>query len=190
MLLMLDNYDSFTFNLVHYLEMLGENVNVYRNDVLSINAIEDLHPEKIIISPGPGRPETAGITLELIEKFAGKIPILGICLGHQAIAQTFGAKIVNAKKVMHGKLSAIHHQKKGIFQEIDNPFQATRYHSLLIDPNTLSDEFIVTAWTEDKEIMGIQHQQWPLYGLQFHPESVLTEQGHSLLKNFVIAHSR
>jgi len=190
MLLMIDNYDSFTYNLVQYLKELHTAVAVYRNDEISLSEIKQLQPECIIISPGPGRPEEGGISLAVIQRFAGDIPILGICLGHQAIAQAFGACIVRAAKVMHGKTSLIYHQQVGIFSDINNPMTATRYHSLVIDPETLPNEFKVIAWTKNEdnqsfEIMGIQHQHYPLIGLQFHPESILTEQGHQILQNFI-----
>ncbi len=188
MLLMIDNYDSFTYNLVQYLKELETTVVVRRNNEISLSDIKQLQPEQIIISPGPGRPEDAGITLSLIKQFANTIPILGICLGHQAIAQAFGACIVQAKKVMHGKVSSIYHTQTGVFSSIKMPLNATRYHSLVIDPDSLSDEFDIIAWTQDnndREIMGIQHQMLPLTGLQFHPESILTEQGHKLLQNFI-----
>jgi len=185
MLLMIDNYDSFTYNLVQYLKELHTDVTVYRNDEITLADIERLKPERIVISPGPGRPENAGITLALIEKFSGVIPILGICLGHQAMAQVFGADIVRAKKVMHGKTSLIYHKQIGIFSGINMPLTATRYHSLVIDPDSLSDTFDVIAWTDESEIMAIQHKTLELTGLQFHPESILTEQGHTLLQNFI-----
>lgn len=190
MILMIDNYDSFTYNLVQYLRELGAEVFVKRNDRITLKEIETLKPEKIIISPGPKRPEQAGITLALIKQFAEKIPILGICLGHQAIAQAFDGKIISAKTIMHGKTSRIFHDHQGVFYNIKNPLIATRYHSLVIDPASLNSDFIVTAWTqkpnkEREEIMGIQHRKFPLEGVQFHPESILTEEGHQLLKNFI-----
>lgn len=186
MLLMLDNYDSFTYNLVQYLKVLHSKVIVYRNDEITLEEIEKLQPEKIIISPGPGRPENAGITLPLIKQFSGSIPILGICLGHQAIAQAFGANIIHANTVMHGKTSKIKHNQSSVFHDIPNDITATRYHSLLIDKNTLPQEFNVIAWTDESEIMGIQHRTLPLIGLQFHPESILTEYGDQLLQNFLL----
>lgn len=181
---MIDNYDSFTFNLVHYFQALKQDVCVYRNDEITLEEIEQLQPKYIVISPGPGRPEDAGITLACIKNFAGKIPILGVCLGHQAIGHAFGATIINAKQIMHGKTSEISHNNQGVFINIANPFQATRYHSLVIDKKTLSDEFDITARTEDGEIMGIKHRRFALEGVQFHPEAILTEHGMLLLNNF------
>ncbi|PIZ04710.1 MAG: anthranilate/aminodeoxychorismate synthase component II [Gammaproteobacteria bacterium CG_4_10_14_0_8_um_filter_38_16] len=185
MLLMIDNYDSFTFNLVHYFEKLKQAVRVFRNDEINLDEIERANPNYIVISPGPGRPEEAGITLSCIKKFANSIPILGVCLGHQAIAHAFGARIISAKKIMHGKTSDIFHNNAGVFSNIPNPFKATRYHSLVIDPATLSNEFEITAWTDDQEIMGIKHRQLMIEGVQFHPEAILTESGMTLLKNFI-----
>lgn len=185
MLLMIDNYDSFTFNLAHYFQALKQDVRVFRNDEITITDIEKFQPRYIVISPGPGRPEDAGITLNCIRQFTGKIPILGVCLGHQAIGYAFGAAITNAKQIMHGKTSEISHHHHGVFKNIPNPFHATRYHSLVIDRKTLSTEFSVTAWTEDNEIMGIKHRTVALEGVQFHPEAILTEHGMSLLNNFL-----
>ena len=185
MILMIDNYDSFTYNLVQYLGELGEELRVYRNDQITISEIEELAPERIVISPGPGRPERAGICLELVRHFAGKIPILGVCLGHQAIASAFGGKIVRAKRLMHGKTSEIHHNGKGIFQGLKNPFLAVRYHSLAVEEASLPEDFEVSARAEDQEIMAIQHKKYPLEGVQFHPESILTEEGKKLLANFL-----
>lgn len=185
MILMIDNYDSFTFNLVHYFEKLNQDVCIFRNDQITLNNIEKLNPDHLVISPGPGRPEDAGITLSCINKFAGKIPILGVCLGHQAIAHAFGAKIISAKKIMHGKTSTIFHDNKGIFKNIPDAFNAARYHSLVVDKKTLSCDFKITAWTEDQEIMGIKHRALALLGVQFHPEAILTEYGLPLLKNFL-----
>ena len=185
MLLMIDNYDSFTYNLVQYLTELGEEVLVYRNDQISVKKIEELKPQKIVISPGPCTPNEAGISLELIEKLAGKIPILGVCLGHQAIGQAFGGKIVRAPRIMHGKTSLIHHDQKTIFQNIPNPFEATRYHSLVIDPPSLPSCLEVSAKTEEGEIMGVRHREYPIEGVQFHPESILTLEGKKILKNFL-----
>lgn len=190
MLLMIDNYDSFTFNVVQYLMELGEDVAVWRNDEISVDAIIEAAPEKIVISPGPCTPNEAGISLEVIEKLAGSIPILGICLGHQSIGQAFGGHIIRAPKVMHGKLSAIHHSGVGVFEGLPSPYQATRYHSLVIDPSTLPESLEVTAWTEDESgeleaIMGVRHRSLFVEGVQFHPESILSEHGHALLKNFL-----
>ena len=190
MLLMIDNYDSFTFNVVQYLMELGEDVAVWRNDEISVDAIIEAAPEKIVISPGPCTPNEAGISLEVIERLAGRIPILGICLGHQSIGQAFGGHIIRAPKVMHGKLSAIHHSGVGVFEGLPSPYQATRYHSLVIDPSTLPESLEVTAWTEDESgeleaIMGVRHRSLFVEGVQFHPESILSEHGHALLKNFL-----
>ena len=190
MLLMIDNYDSFTFNVVQYLMELGEEVSVWRNDEISVDAIIEAAPEKIVISPGPCTPNEAGISLEVIERLAGRIPILGICLGHQSIGQAFGGHIIRAPKVMHGKLSAIHHSGVGVFEGLPSPYQATRYHSLVIDPSTLPESLEVTAWTEDESgeleaIMGVRHRSLSVEGVQFHPESILSEHGHALLKNFL-----
>jgi anthranilate synthase component 2 len=188
MLLMIDNYDSFTYNLVQYFGELGTEVRVFRNDKITCDEIEALAPQQIVISPGPCTPDQAGISIAVIQKFVGKIPILGVCLGHQSIVQAFGGKIVQAKKIMHGKTSQIHHTSKNLFTHIENPFVATRYHSLVVDKGTLPDCLEINAWTlsnEDKEIMGIQHKTEPVMGVQFHPESILTEHGHALLKNFI-----
>ena len=185
MILMIDNYDSFTYNLVQYLGELGQKVLVYRNDALSISDIKKLNPSKIVISPGPGRPEDAGISCEVIRQFSGKIPILGVCLGHQAIGLCFGGKIVGAKKLMHGKTSKIYHNKKDIFKGIASPFLATRYHSLLVEKKSLPDCLEVTAFTSDNEIMGLKHKTYPVWGVQFHPESILTKSGKQLLDNFI-----
>ncbi|MGA2774564.1 MAG: aminodeoxychorismate/anthranilate synthase component II [Candidatus Omnitrophota bacterium] len=185
MVLMLDNYDSFTYNLVQYLGALGEEVKVFRNDKITIPKIRKLRPEKIVISPGPGRPEDAGISCELIGEFAGKIPILGVCLGHQAIGYVFGGRIINARNLMHGKTSLIYHTGETIFKGIPNPFEATRYHSLLVDSKNLPACLKVIAWTKNKEIMGLKHKSYPLWGVQFHPESVLTKSGMDILANFL-----
>ncbi len=185
MLLMIDNYDSFTYNLVQYLAEIGQEVEVVRNDKISIEEINKLNPRYIVISPGPCTPNEAGISLELIEAFKGKIPILGVCLGHQSIGQAFGGKIVHAKTIMHGKTSKISHNNKGVFRGIKNPFIATRYHSLVIEKQTLPNCFDITAWTDDNEIMGIKHKELAIEGVQFHPESILSEHGHDLLKNFL-----
>ena len=185
MLLMIDNYDSFTYNLVQYLAEIGQEVEVVRNDKISIEEVNKLNPRYIVISPGPCTPNEAGISLELIEAFKGKIPILGVCLGHQSIGQAFGGKIVHAQTIMHGKTSKISHNNKGIFRGIKNPFIATRYHSLVIEKQTLPNCFDITAWTDDNEIMGIKHKELAIEGVQFHPESILSEHGHDLLKNFL-----
>jgi len=185
MLLLIDNYDSFTWNLYQYFCELGAEVVVKRNDELTLSEISALVPEKLVISPGPCTPTEAGISLAAITHFAGKLPILGVCLGHQAIAQAFGATIVRAEKVMHGKTSAITHNNTGVFSGLNNPLTVTRYHSLVIDPPTLPECFEVTAWTDKQEIMGIRHRELALEGVQFHPESILSEQGHQLLANFL-----
>ena len=185
MLLMIDNYDSFTYNLVQYLAEIGQEVEVVRNDKISIEEINKLNPQYIVISPGPCRPNEAGISLSLIEAFKGKIPILGVCLGHQSIGQAFGGKIIHAQTIMHGKTSKISHNNKGVFRGIKDPFIATRYHSLVIDSESLPDCFDITAWTDDNEIMGIKHKELAIEGVQFHPESILSEHGHDLLKNFL-----
>ena len=185
MLLLIDNYDSFTWNLYQYFCELGAEVVVKRNDELSLSDISTLAPEKLVISPGPCTPTEAGISLAAITQFAGQLPILGVCLGHQAIAQAFGATIVRAENVMHGKTSAISHNNTGVFNGLNNPLTVTRYHSLVIDPATLPACFEVTAWTDKQEIMGIRHREWDLEGVQFHPESILSEQGHQLLANFL-----
>ena len=185
MILLIDNYDSFTWNLYQYFCELGADVQVKRNDELTLSQIDALKPQKIVISPGPCTPNDAGISLDVIRHYAGRLPILGVCLGHQAIAQAFGATIVRAAKVMHGKTSPIRHTGQGVFQGLTNPLTVTRYHSLLIDPATLPDGFEVTAWSETQEIMGIRHTTWDLEGVQFHPESILSEQGHQLLANFL-----
>jgi anthranilate synthase component 2 len=190
MLLMIDNYDSFTYNVVQYLGELGADVRVERNDQIDIATIEALAPEKIVISPGPCTPNEAGISMQVIETFAGKIPMLGICLGHQSMGQVFGGKVVRARRVMHGKTSLIHHSGKGVFSGLSNPFEATRYHSLVVEQESLPDCFEVTAWTQTEdgdqdEIMGIRHRELALEGVQFHPESILTAHGHDLLRNFL-----
>ena len=185
MLLLLDNYDSFTYNLVQYLRELGSEVVVYQHDKISIAEVIAARPSHIIISPGPGRPENAGITVPLIQALCGRIPILGVCLGHQAIAVALGGKVIAAPEIMHGKTSLIHHGGKGIFAGIPQPFTAMRYHSLVIDPATLPAELTVTAWTNDI-IMAVQHRHYPLAGVQFHPESIATEAGHQLLSNFLL----
>ena len=190
MLLMIDNYDSFTYNLVHYFGELGQEVVVYRNDEISINEIESLNPNYIVISPGPCTPNEAGISLDLIKNFAGKFPILGVCLGFQAIVQSFGGNIIGAQKIMHGKVSPVHHTSKSVFKGLKNPLNATRYHSLVAEKTTLPDCFEVTAWTNTEsgdieEIMGVRHNSYPIEGVQFHPESILTEHGHQMLNTFL-----
>ncbi|WP_438918536.1 aminodeoxychorismate synthase component 2 [Kosakonia cowanii] len=185
MILLIDNYDSFTWNLYQYFCELGAHVEVRRNDELTLADIEMLAPQKMVISPGPCTPDESGISLDVIAHYAGKLSILGVCLGHQAIAQAFGATIVRAAKVMHGKTSPITHSSSGVFSGLNNPLTVTRYHSLVIDPPTLPDCFEVTAWSESGEIMGIRHKTWDLEGVQFHPESILSEQGHQLLENFL-----
>ena len=190
MLLMIDNYDSFTYNLVQYFGELGANVEVHRNDKISLDEIKELDPEKIVISPGPCTPNEAGISLDVIQEFAGKKPIMGVCLGHQSIGQAFGGDIIHANEIMHGKTSDVYHDNHGVFKELSNPFKATRYHSLVIDKMTLPDCFEITAWTQNEdgsidEIMGVRHKTLDIEGVQFHPESILTEHGHTLLKNFL-----
>jgi anthranilate synthase component II len=185
MLLMIDNYDSFTYNLVQYLGELGEDVRVFRNDQITLDEVEALRPASIVISPGPCTPNEAGISVGLIERFAGQIPLLGVCLGHQSIGQAFGGRVVHAKSVMHGKTSPIHHEDKGVFAGLPNPLTATRYHSLVIERASLPECLEVTAWTDDGEIMGVRHRQLMVEGVQFHPESILTEAGHELLENFL-----
>lgn len=188
MLLLIDNYDSFTYNLMHYLRELGEEVLVFLNDKITLEKIADLKPSHIIISPGPGRPDDAGITVAVIKSFKEKIPILGVCLGHQAIAAAFGGNIIVAQEIMHGKTSLIRHNSHHIFNGLPQAFTAMRYHSLVIEPATIPAELLITAWTETvagSEIMGIQHRELPISGVQFHPESIATEHGHQLLKNFL-----
>jgi anthranilate synthase component 2 len=185
MLLMIDNYDSFTYNLVQYFGELGQEVRVYRNDQIALAQIEELAPDHIVVSPGPCTPNEAGISMDLIRSYAGQFPILGVCLGHQSIGQAFGGNIVHAKALMHGKTSMIHHEGKGVFRGLPSPFRATRYHSLVVERESLPDCLEVTAWTEDGDIMGLRHKDLPVEGVQFHPESILTEHGHALLKNFL-----
>ncbi|MCK4951062.1 MAG: aminodeoxychorismate/anthranilate synthase component II [Gammaproteobacteria bacterium] len=190
MLLMIDNYDSFTYNLVQYFGELGADVQVHRNDQISVEEIEKLAPEHLVISPGPCTPDQAGVSVEAIQYFAGKLPILGVCLGHQSIGQAFGGKIVRANEIMHGKTSMIVHNDTGIFKGLENPFEATRYHSLVIDVDSMPDCLEVTAWTEtddgiQDEIMGVRHKEYVIEGVQFHPESILTRHGHAMLKNFL-----
>jgi len=189
MLLMIDNYDSFTFNIVQYFGELGAEVRVVRNDEIDVQGIAALQPDQLVISPGPCTPAEAGVSVEAIKAFAGKIPILGVCLGHQSIGQAFGGRIVHARAVMHGKTSPIHHHSTGVFSDLPNPFEATRYHSLVIEQDTLPDCLEVTAWTQNNdtrdEIMGVRHRELDVQGVQFHPESILTEHGHQMLKNFL-----
>ncbi|PPT74816.1 anthranilate/aminodeoxychorismate synthase component II [Xanthomonas arboricola pv. populi] len=190
MLLMLDNYDSFTYNLVQYLQALGAEVTVVRNDAMSVDQIAALRPERIVISPGPCTPNEAGISLQLIEQLGQTTPILGVCLGHQSIGQVYGGDVIRADNIMHGKASPIRHQGKGVFAGLPDSYEATRYHSLVVDKATLPDALEVTAWTENpdgsiEEIMGLRHRQFPVEGVQFHPESILTQHGHALLKNFL-----
>lgn len=187
---MIDNYDSFTYNLVQYFGELGAEVVVVRNDEVSLADIENMAPDKLVISPGPCTPNEAGISVEAILKFAGKVPILGVCLGHQSIGHAFGGKIIHAKSIMHGKTSLVYHRDQGVFKGLNNPFTATRYHSLVIDQATLPECLEITAWTQDDagkidEIMGVRHKQLDIEGVQFHPESILTEHGHDMLKNFL-----
>ena len=192
MLLMIDNYDSFTYNIVQYLGELGQDVRVFRNDEITLADIEALNPQHIVISPGPCSPNEAGVSMAVIQHFSGKIPVLGVCLGHQSIGQVFGGDVIRARQVMHGKTSPIHHKNVGVVRGLLNPLTATRYHSLIIDKNTLPDCLEITAWTELEdgsvdEIMGVRHKTLAVEGVQFHPESILTEQGHDLLKNFLEA---
>lgn len=188
-ILMIDNYDSFTYNVVQYLSELGANVEVYRNDEISLDEIAELSPDKIVISPGPCTPNEAGISTPCVARFSGEIPLFGICLGHQSIGQSFGGKIIQAREVMHGKTSLIYHDNEGVFKDLPNPFEATRYHSLIIEKSTLPDSLTLSAWTETEnkvdEIMGIRHKLLNVEGVQFHPESILTIPGHHLLQNFL-----
>jgi anthranilate synthase component 2 len=195
MLLMIDNYDSFTYNLVQYFGELGADVHVYRNDQITIEEIEKLAPEYLVISPGPCTPNEAGVSVEAIKHFAGKVPILGVCLGHQSIGQAFGGKIVHANEIMHGKTSMVKHHDIGVFKGLSNPLEATRYHSLVIEKDSLPDCFEVTAWTEKDngeidEIMGVRHKDMAIEGVQFHPESILTQHGHDMLRNFLEQNKR
>ena len=190
MLLMIDNYDSFTYNLVQYFGELGQVVEVHRNDEITVQEIEKLNPEFLVISPGPCTPNEAGISIEAIKHFSGKLPILGVCLGFQAMVQAFGGNVVGAKKIMHGKISPVHHTNKGVFTGLKNPLNATRYHSLVAEQSSLPDCFEITSWTKDDqgeidEIMGIRHKELVVEGVQFHPESILTEEGHEMLNNFL-----
>ncbi|WFB34340.1 aminodeoxychorismate/anthranilate synthase component II [Kiritimatiellota bacterium B12222] len=185
MILVIDNYDSFTYNLVQYLGILGAEVRVERNDEIDIAGIEALHPERILVSPGPCSPAEAGISVEVIQHFAGKLPLFGVCLGHQSIGHAFGGKVVRADRLMHGKTSPIHHDGTSVFKKMPQPFDATRYHSLLVEKASLPDCLRVTAWTEEGEIMGLAHKELPVFGVQFHPESVLTQEGMTLMQNFL-----
>lgn len=190
MLLMIDNYDSFTYNLVQYLGELGQEISVHRNDEITLAAIEALCPAHIVISPGPCTPNEAGVSLAVIERFKGQVPILGVCLGHQSIGQAFGGRVIQAREIMHGKTSEIYHHGTDLFRGVANPFTATRYHSLIVDQASLPDCLEITAWTQDEagnmdEIMGLRHKTWPVSGVQFHPESILTAAGHELLRNFL-----
>ncbi|MDE2477314.1 MAG: aminodeoxychorismate/anthranilate synthase component II [Betaproteobacteria bacterium] len=192
MLLMIDNYDSFTFNLVQYLGELGQQVRVVRNDAVTVDGIRALHPERIVISPGPCTPDAAGVSLEVLRELSGTVPIFGVCLGHQAIGQAFGGKVVRARQIMHGKVSPIRHAGAGVFRGLPDPFTATRYHSLVVERESLPDCLEVSAWTEHAdgridEIMGLRHRTLPVEGVQFHPESILTQHGHDLLRNFLTA---
>jgi len=185
MLIIIDNYDSFTYNLYQYLGELGAKMQVFRNDKISVEEIAQMKPEKLLVSPGPCTPNEAGISCEAIKYFAGKIPVFGVCLGHQSIGQVFGGKIIRARRLMHGKTSPIHHDNKGVFANLPNPFEATRYHSLIIEKESCPDCFEITAYADEDEIMGIRHKELPVFGVQFHPESILTTHGKQLLKNFL-----
>jgi anthranilate synthase component 2 len=185
MLLMIDNYDSFTYNLVQYFQELGEEVQVYRNDKITVDEIAAKNPRRLVISPGPCSPTEAGISVEAIQQLAGKLPILGVCLGHQSMGYAYGGRIIRAASLMHGKTSPIHHNGQEIFKSLSNPFDATRYHSLVVERSTLPRVFEITAWTDDGEIMGMRHRELPMWGVQFHPESILTVEGKKLLKNFL-----
>jgi anthranilate synthase component 2 len=185
MLLMIDNYDSFTYNLVQYLRELGEEVVVYRNDKITLAEIEALNPRRLVISPGPCTPNEAGVSVDAIRSFAGRLPILGVCLGHQSIGQAFGGRIVRAERLMHGKTSPVFHDNRELFNGLPNPFDATRYHSLLVERSSFPASLEITAWTEEKEIMGLRHRQLPVWGVQFHPESILTVTGMDMLRNFL-----
>jgi para-aminobenzoate synthetase component 2 len=190
MIVMIDNYDSFTYNLVQYLGELGEELLVYRNDKITIKELEELAPDFIMISPGPCTPDDAGISLEVIHHFAGKIPLFGVCLGHQAMAQVFGGKVIRAERLMHGKTSPVFHDGKTIFNDIPSPYQATRYHSLIVEKESLPECLEISAWTEEGEIMGLRHQELAVEGVQFHPESIITDHGKQLLRNFIQTYSK
>jgi anthranilate synthase component 2 len=185
MFILIDNYDSFTYNLFHYLGELGARLEVHRNDKISVDEVMAKHPQGIILSPGPCTPDTAGICLDLIKRASGKVPIFGVCLGHQAIGQVFGGKVIRAPKPMHGKLSKVHHTNKGVFRDVPNDFDATRYHSLTVEPETFPSELEITAQSEDGVIQGLQHKTLPIFGVQFHPESIASEHGHKILANFL-----
>jgi len=185
MLILIDNYDSFTYNLVQYFQILKQEVRVFKHDEISVDQIKSLKPNHLVISPGPGNPDQAGMSLSIIEQFAGEIPLLGVCLGHQCIGQYYGGKIVQAQQIMHGKTSSIQHVEKGLFQDLPNPLSVTRYHSLVIDPETLPDCLAITAQDQKGEIMGVSHRSLPIYGVQFHPESILSEGGIQMLENFL-----
>ena len=186
MLLLIDNYDSFTYNLYQYLSELGaDDIEVIRNDQATVDELEEMNPERLVVSPGPSRPENAGISVEAIQRFAGKVPVLGVCLGHQCLAEAFGGKVIHTGEIRHGKTSAIHHDGKGVFAGVENPFEAVRYHSLTIDPDSVPDGFEVTARTENGIIMGVRHKTLAIEGVQFHPESIVTEPGKQLLQNFL-----
>ncbi|MDO4997790.1 MAG: aminodeoxychorismate/anthranilate synthase component II [Neisseria sp.] len=188
MLLMIDNYDSFTYNIVQYFSELGQDVQVYCNDHITLEQIAELNPQYLIIGPGPCSPKEAGISVAAMQHFAGKIPIMGVCLGHQTMGEAFGGKVVRAKTLMHGKVSPVFHHNTGMFRDLPNPVSCTRYHSLVIERETLPDCLEITAWTEDGEIMGVRHKQWAIEGVQFHPEALLTEYGHEMLANFLREH--
>jgi anthranilate synthase/aminodeoxychorismate synthase-like glutamine amidotransferase len=185
MILVLDNYDSFTYNLVQYLGEMGAEMVIFRNDQITLSEIEAMQPEKIVISPGPCTPKEAGISIDLIRKFGAQIPILGVCLGHQAIGEAFGGEVIRAPRLMHGKTSMIEHDGRAIYHQLPNPFEATRYHSLIIRRESMPDDLLITAWTQEGEIMGVRHKSFPVEGVQFHPESILTQAGKDLLKNFL-----
>jgi len=185
MIFVIDNYDSFTYNLVQYLGELGEDIEVCRNDETTPENIKKLSPERIIISPGPGRPSDAGISKDVVRAFAGKVPMLGVCLGHQCIAEVYGAVVVRSSRVMHGKVSLIYHEEEGLFKGIPSPFSATRYHSLVVEPASVQSPLKLDAWTEEKEVMAVHHREYPIFGVQFHPESILTEEGKNILRNFL-----